>query len=301
MSNSLSHLNDFVSWLDQQENTSRAATAQQTLSRLTIPSGPSLAGGSSVSGQNSVAMGNGAPEASRQGQALDVAIEKGDKKTIVDLLTESTANAVSSILGLSQTRSGWNPLDPNSAQNAQGFQRFVEQILKVPYFNTTQAETKKVHYQESNYNSLIDKVVDLYDGVTEQDKDKIKRSIVNLAKACTSRVNQKNTNTLFVQNSLHAPGNSRDIVVQLAQTFMEMELDHRTGKGAPQDKFRTEIEVNILELTFKGDIWERSAAEKLANKFIESWDDWLNDTTTPPSPHQRNVVFCFSPRQLTSV
>ncbi len=76
---------------------------------------------------------------------------------------------------------------------------------------------------------------------------------------------------------------------------------HRTGKGAPQDKFRTEIEVNILELTFKSDIWERSTAEKLANKFIESWDDWLNDTKTPPSPHQRNVVFCFSPRQLTSV
>ncbi|KHK49115.1 hypothetical protein PI87_27015 [Ralstonia sp. A12] len=219
----------------------------------------------------------------------------------MDLLTQSTANAVSSILGLSQTRSGWNPLDPTEKENAQGFQRFVEQILKVPYFNTTQAETKTVHYQESNYNSLIDKVVDLYDGVTQQDKEKIKRSIVNLAKACTSRVNQKNTQTLFVQNTMHAPGNSRNIVVQLAQTFMMMELDHRTGKGAPQDQFKTEISVRVLELTFQGDIWDRSAAEKLAAKFVQSWDDWLNDSTTPPSPQQRKIAFCFSPREIASV
>ncbi|KHN52648.1 hypothetical protein [Pectobacterium fontis] len=277
----------FSSWLDDDKNIKLSESSINTHQLFAL----SAEGDSSVSGQNSISTGTLASQESAQGKILDNAIARGDKDEITKVLTSSTGNAVSSILGLSQSRSGWNPLDPDNDSNSKGFTRFVESLLKVPYFNTTQSERTTVNYEEENYDSLISKVVDLYSGIEEKDKSKIKTSIVNLAKACTSRVNTKNTKTLFVQNTLNA--SNKNIVVQLQQTFMMMERSHTSGKGAPKDKYKTEIIVQVLELTFQGDIWTKSAAEKLAEKFAKSWDDWLNDTTTPESDDAKNIKFCF--------
>ncbi|MEH2919900.1 hypothetical protein ACFFL1_03750 [Samsonia erythrinae] len=278
----------FSSWLDDDKQLKLSESSMKTHRLFVL----SEEGDSSVSGQNTISTGTLAPQESEQGKILDDAIARGDKNDIAKVLASSTGNAVSSILGLSQSRSGWNPLEPDKESNEKGFTLFIESLLKVPYFNTTQAESTTVHYEEENYDSLINKVVDLYDGVEERDKSKIKSSIVNLAKACTSRVNTQNTKTLFVQNTLNAY--NKNIVVQLQQTFMMMERSHSSGKGAPKDKYKTEISVKVLELTFQGNIWTKDAAEKLANKFAKSWDDWLDDTSTPESDNAKNINFCFN-------
>ncbi|OOE48866.1 hypothetical protein [Salinivibrio kushneri] len=279
----------FDTWLNNHQN---LVSSRQQLQHSTLFAAP-RDGDSTVSGQNTIGAGKNAKTESAQGKKLDDAINAGNHSEIVDLLTESTGNAVSSILGLAQSRTGWNPLDPDNDKNAEGFQEFVSSILKVPFFNVTQSERTTVHYEEENYNSLIDKVVGLYDGITEQDVPLIKNSIVNLAKACTSRVNTQNTKTLFVQNTMNATGT--DIVVGIQQTFMMMERSHSSGKGAPKDHYKTEITVNVMELTFKGGLWNKSAAEKLADKFVKSWDDWLDGTTTPASPSADQTQFCFGP------
>lgn len=280
-------LNEFCLWVDDIKQVNLHLNKLATNSLFVIPDD----GDSNVSGQNTISIGSNAPAESDDGKLLDKAIQAGDNQEVVSILTNSTGNAVSSILGLAQSRTDWNPLDPDNEKNAVGFQNFVTSILKVPYFNVTQSERTTVHYEEDNYNSLIDHVVDLYDGVAGSDVGKIKKSIVDLAKACTSRVNTKNTKTLFVQNTMAATGT--DIVVGLQQTFMMMEKSHESGKGAPKDHFRTEITVNVMELTFKGNLWNRSAAEKLAAKFVKSWDDWLDDTTTPQTDNVKQIDFCF--------
>lgn len=246
-------------------------------------------GDSSVSGQNTIATGDQASYQAEVGKALDRAIKNQEKDKIIDILASNPGNAVTSILGLAKTRTTWNPLDPDNKKNAQGFMDFVEQILRVPYFRITQSEHPTVHYEEENYDSLINKVADLYAGITEASKEKVKKSIVNLAMACTSRVNTKNTDTLFVQNSIQSAND--DIVVQLEQTYMLMERSHNTGKGAPKDKYKTQVDVKVLELTFSSALWTRDAAIKLAAKFVKSWDDWLDENTTPET--SKHIKFCF--------
>ncbi|WP_435952935.1 hypothetical protein [Dryocola sp. BD626] len=280
-------LSAFNEWLENDKKVSLTGPALKAHALFEVKT----SGDSSVSGQNTIATGNDAAKQAAVGQDLDKAIKDQNKNEIVDILARNPGNAVTSILGLAQSRTDWNPLDPDNAKNSKGFTDFVASILKVPFFTTTQSETKTVHYEEENYNSLIDKVVDLYDGVTDQNKEKIKLSISNLIKACTSRVNTQNTDTLFVQNTLQAANGN--IVVQLQQTYMYMELDHNTGKGAPKDKYKTQIDVKVLELTFSSALWTRDAAEKLADKFVQSWDDWLNGTTTPDSAKQSRLKFCF--------
>ncbi|WP_413111872.1 hypothetical protein [Thaumasiovibrio sp. DFM-14] len=277
----------FDYWLDDHKQLTLSA-AQLTTHSLFLAADE---GDSNVSGQNSIGAGPNAAAEAQQGKQMDQAIAAGNLDEAIRILTASTGNAVSSILGLAQSRTGWNPLDPDNAQNAAGFENFVGSLLKVPYFNVTQSERTTVHYEESNYNSLIDKVVSLYDGVMASDVGAIKKSIVDLAQACTSRVNTQNTKTLFVQNTINAAG--QNIVVGIQQTFMMMERSHSSGKGAPKDQYKTEITVNTMELTFQGNLWNASAAEKLANKFVKSWDDWLDGSTTPPAKGQENVVFCF--------
>ena len=254
-------------------------------------------GDSSVSGQNTIAIGDQAARQAEVGNALNQAIKDQNQSEIIDILANNPGNAVTSILGLAKTRTTWNPLDPDNSKNSQGFMDFVEQILRVPYFRITQSEHPTVNYEEENYDSLIDKVAELYEGITEVNKEKVKNSIVNLAKACTSRVNTQNTDTLFVQNSIQASNN--DIVVQLEQTYMLMERSHSTGKGAPKDKYKTQVDVKVLELTFSSSLWTRDAAVKLAAKFVKSWDDWLNDNTTPDTA--RNVTFCFGKKMSAHV
>ena len=281
-------LESFNQWLDDHESIALTAAHNDVLAMYAFQDGDS-----SVSGQNTIPVGDMAATQAAAGKQLDAAKQAGNLDEMINILTSSTGNAVTSILGLSQSRTDWNPLDPDNTNNAQGFTNFVKNILKNPLFTTTQSENKTVHYQESNYDSLIDKVVDLYDGISGQDIDQVKKSIANLAKACTSRVNTSNTSTLFVQNTLNAP-EGENIVVMLQQSFMMMEYNHNTGKGAPKDTYKTEITVNTLELSFNSAAWNRSYAESLAKKFTQSWDDWLNDTTTPAAPSQKAINFCFA-------
>ncbi len=286
----------FQDWLDQNDHVDSLKEKEHVLKLFAIPQSDT---DSSVSGQNSIGAGDQAQAQSEAGVDLDKAIKDGKKDTVIEILTNSTGNAVSSILGLAQSRSNWNPLNPDSAKNQEGFQVFVSELLKVPIFNITQSSTTDVKYKEENYNSLIDKVVDLYDGIVEKDKTQIKNSIVNLAKACSSRVNTQNTKTLFVQNTLNAQ-KGENIVVGLQQTFMMMERSHATGKGAPKDSYKTEISVKTLELTFQSNLWNKQLATGLAGKFVKSWDDWLNGGTTPPAATEKSIDFCFGDKKLES-
>lgn len=50
-----------------------------------------------------------------------------------------------------------------------------------------------LNYREENYDDLIDKIVDIYDSITGADKQKIKNSVTQLAKAALSYSEQKMT------------------------------------------------------------------------------------------------------------
>ncbi|CAA2931257.1 hypothetical protein ARSQ2_02409 [Arsenophonus endosymbiont of Bemisia tabaci Q2] len=60
-----------------------------------------------------------------------------------------------------------------------------------------------VNYQYENYNDLIDKVVNIFEGISGFDKNKIKKSVTDLAKAALSHAELKNTDTI-----LHLPRES---------------------------------------------------------------------------------------------
>ncbi|WP_139234399.1 hypothetical protein [Kosakonia arachidis] len=70
-----------------------------------------------------------------------------------------------------------------------------------------------------------------------------------------------------------------------------MERSHNTGKSAPKDKCKTQVDVKVMELTFSSALWTRDAAVKLVEKFVKSWDDWLDENTTPDT--SKNIKFCF--------
>ncbi|UIJ38571.1 hypothetical protein LWC08_03100 [Desulfobaculum bizertense] len=278
----------FDQWLDGGSSISLDTKQTEIISKFTVFG----EGDSQISGQNSTATGPDAAKESQQSKEVDSAKKEGDLDKLAKLLYESKGNAVASILGLAQSRSGWNPLDPEKKNNFDGFREFVSQILRVPYFSIQQSEDSSVHYSEENYDKLIDDVAGLYDSITAADKEQIKKSVVKLAKACTSRVNTSNTDTLFVQNTMNASEDG-DIIVGLEQSYMLMEYDSHSGKGAPKDKYKTDIEVKVVELLFKGSIWTPEAARKLAAKFVKSWDDWLDDTSTPETSDSGKIKFCF--------
>lgn len=283
-------IDTFTSWLENPQSLVDSSEHGEFLQSLAVSSAEPVE--QTIAAQNSVPIGDAAPSEAAQGDALNQAKADGDTKKLAEILAASAGNAVTSMLGLAQSSSGWNPQDPDAAKNQQNFTKLIGILLANPLMVIKQRDTKSVHYQESNYNSLIDKVVDLYDGIAGDDIGKIKNSIANLAKASTSRVNTSNTSSLFVQNTLNA-AESSDIVIMFQSSTMMMEYSHSSGKGAPKDTYKTEIDVTTIELHFNSAAWTPGMAESLAKKFTQAWDDWLNGTTTPDAPNQADIEFCF--------
>ncbi|MGS1844726.1 hypothetical protein [Klebsiella michiganensis] len=110
---------------------------------------------------------------------------KSDLDVLAEKLVKSPANFVTTILGIAQAKTKWNPLQPDKSENEKNFYNYVDQVLRFPLMVCSKSEDTNVHYEYSNYDSLIDNISSLYDSATEKDKKGIKDSLVQLVKSLT--------------------------------------------------------------------------------------------------------------------
>lgn len=242
-----------------------------------------------LAGENPALCGTGAAAARQAGAQISRDLHDGATQAAIDALYASIPNTVSTVLGLAQSSSGWNPVNPDDPQAAQKFVAYSERISSFPLLVLQSASTNNLHYQESNYNSLIDKISALYTDVSSRDIGAIKTSLSNIIKACTSRVNTKNTQTLFTQSTIVADGGTISLV--LCSSTIMMEYNHQSGKGAPKDTYRTDIAARQVIYQFNASAYSKAIARSLLNKTFTSVDEWINGATTPPGPAK--VQFCF--------
>ena len=214
---------------------------------------------------------------------------KSDLDILAEKLVKSPANFVTTILGIAQAKTKWNPLQPDKAENEKNFYNYVDQVLRFPLMVCGKSEDTNVHYEYSNYDSLIDNISSLYDSATEKDKKGIKDSLVQLVQSCVSRENQINEKSMFSQSTITV-----DDVVKLTfySSTVRMEKSKSGGgKSVPKESFRSDVSVRQVEIVFICSALNRELAKKVCTMLYKGVDDWLEANNTPLT--DKKYEFCF--------
>lgn len=245
-----------------------------------------------VSGEGSLLTGIGAADARTAGNQITAALndpQPQPSQAAIDALYSSIPNTISTVLGLAQSVSNWNPLNPSDPNGPKNFIAYTSKIASFPLLVSTQTSTSTVNYQERDYNDLINKVVGLYDGVTASDISAIKKSLVSLIQACTSQVNVTNTQTLFSQSTIVADSGATQLLI-CASTITMVE-NHQGGKRAPSDSFSSSVQAVKAFYNFNQGAYSKDIASALLSASFTSVNNWIPKTTTPMAPNPPK--FCF--------
>lgn len=247
--------------------------------------GLNTTGNTHISGGSSVLTGSAATQEREIGKELSLIT---DIDELAEKLVSSPANFVTTVMGIAQSRSGWKPLEPESADNAENFKKYIDQIMKFPLMIVTKTDTTTVTYSEGNYDSLIDNIADIYSGMSDGDKNSVKAGLTSLARSCMSRVNEKQKKVLFTQSTMCV---NDEVTTSFYSSNVAMEKKHSSGKNAPADEFSSEVQVSRVEVKFNRMALNKNIAKKLCSLLFKSIDDWLEETNTKQT--DKKIEFCF--------
>jgi hypothetical protein len=194
-----------------------------------------------------------------------------------------------SLLNMARVKAGFNPTAGMTGTNATAYADFIKRVMACPLFNLDMNDQQSVHRDSSDYDQLIDAVVNTFDGVESEDKDKIKTSVQNLVKAAASNSNTTETTDLFVQNVLYAGDSSSNqpaYAIYIYSSHVQMTDNKSKGHHSMQEDFS----VQRTKLTFRINDWQYFS-DAVWGKQHTSVDDWLDDNTTPAG-NSTTLVTC---------
>jgi len=205
-----------------------------------------------------------------------------------------------SIMNMARVAAGFNPAivtEPGAGEAEQlksvrTYNAYVDRLLSAPFFDLAMSDVKEHTKQSSDWNVLIDGIADLFEGVMAEDKASIRKSLVALAKAATSRVRTSQRQYLFTQSVLGAnrTGAALEYDVNIYSSVVVMEADE--GKGGTTSQ--THYQIRRTRLIFRTNEWPQFA-DKVWAKQVTAVDDWLSGNSTPVDSSYKKTL-CIEPK-----
>ncbi|WP_334468523.1 hypothetical protein [Arsenophonus sp. PmNCSU2021_1] len=96
-----------------------------------------------------------------------------DKTT--EELVKSPAIALAMMSTMAMTSTGYNATKPNLIGNVHAYANYTNLMRENPFLMISSDRSIDVNYQCENYNDLIDKVINVFEGIFGFDKNKIKK------------------------------------------------------------------------------------------------------------------------------
>jgi len=194
-----------------------------------------------------------------------------------------------SVMNMARVASGFNPAlmaEPGAGEaeqlrNVRTYNDYISRLMSAPFFNFEFNDKKNLVEAKSDWNALVDSISDLFEGVMAEDKASIRKGLVALIKAATSRVRTEQRQYLFTQSVLRAgtSGSSLDYNVNIYSSEVVMIADEGKGGTSTQASYQ----VLRTKLTFRSDEWP-NWADRVWAKQVTTVDDWLDGNSTPADP-----------------
>ena len=194
--------------------------------------------------------------------------------------------AVACILNRGQNAADFHPASQTPEVVAERYARYITEIDRIPFMHLQKNDQHKQAYDSSDYNVLIDNIVSLYDGVSQQDKNQIKESIANLAKSVFSQSKSEVWTNLFSQATLNYVS-ATDIKLYIYYTTLYMRHENK-GKDGVSD--HQEYTVNRVEYKILTEMIGQYA-QQLAKLDKKNVDDWTGESSTP---QKEGYKLCFT-------
>jgi len=217
-----------------------------------------------------------------QALLLDTRLRANDEYYL-DTLRNNYGTGCSTILDIARISAKFNPFESSTVV----FNKYIQAILASPFFSLKKYETTDHHRGDSNWNSAIDSIVGLYDGIQDGDRTKIKDSLVNLARSASTKKDIRNSHTMFLQSVLKLDQGT--VTAYLYSSSIE--LEETTKKGF--DSKQLDVSIKRLELSFNEQLWYQYA-HLVNKKTVKLITDWITDNSVPETEELKMVKLCIS-------
>lgn len=198
---------------------------------------------------------------------------------------DAPSTGLTTLLDMSRTSSGWQPL-VDTPENVGRFHSYLQIVEACPLLHLEFADQATYHRATTDWNRVIDDIVGFFTGVESADLAKIKKSLVDLADAATSRHNTRQAENIFTDQ---VPQKDRDALHHnIYFSHVELVVDSH-GKSTTN---QVDYTINRMRFEFRSDLWERATALAVCQRFFCSLDDWLikNKTTKGDIHNPQPVV-----------
>lgn len=183
--------------------------------------------------------------------------------------------AVASILNHVQNRADFHPAATPPEDLIKHFNAYVTEIDKTPFFHLVKHEFQKQKFYSKDYHLLIDQIVSLYEGVSEEDTKKLRKSLEDMGKSVFGEERSERWQNLFSQSTLDL-SKPEEPRIYVFYTSLHMKHD-KSGKAEV-----TEQDYEVATTTYRV-LPEliKAHADSLTKLDKRSVDDWMIDSTTP--------------------
>ncbi|MDR5616236.1 hypothetical protein [Arsenophonus sp.] len=208
-------------------------------------------------------------------------------------LVKSPANALAMMSTMAMTSAGYNATKPNLIGNVNAYATYTNLMRENPFLMISSDRAINVNYQYENYNDLIDKVVNIFEGISGFDKNKIKKSVTDLAKAALSHAELKNTDTTFTQGVIDSKSKN-DLNFYINTSNIELARNSGgNGKNAPADKYKSRVQLNNLVMTFHTHMLDIEMAKMIVGETRNDLKCWLCRVKTPNKGNKDDCATCL--------
>jgi hypothetical protein len=195
-----------------------------------------------------------------------------------------------SLMNMARKKSGFDPTKGMTGTNVEAYNKYIEAVVKCPLFNLDMTDSQNIHKDSDNWDELINKVADTFEGIESDDKSRITKSITGLVQAASSNSNTDESTDLFVQSVLYAKdGENADPVYSIYIYSSHIHIIDNKSKG--HESMQEDFAVQRTKMTFRINDWPYFS-DKVWDKLYSSVDDWLNDNSTPTG-NSKTLVTCL--------
>ena len=146
-----------------------------------------------------------------------------------------------------------------------------------------------MEHKEEDWNATVNRIVDLYEGISSSDKEAVKNSIAALASAAMSKSGTRETKNLFVQSTIEY---SKNINVFIYWSYITMQYEK--GKST---SLQSEVDVYKMKLEFDSVMWP-CYSDIIYSEGIKSIEKWKEENTVKSDKLEK---VCFYGKKYTNM
>lgn len=213
---------------------------------------------------------------------IKTALDKKNRDEALKIFKANPLSGCTTILDMARITSGYDPNGDITEANKDNYLEYLKKVYSCPliHLNTNMRET--YNRKETSWEDAISQIAELFTGIADSNKDKIKRSIKNLANAAASHSNTAQGTSIFSVSAINTSKNNVEIYIY----HSNISLCENKSKGS--DCKQTSIDIIKAYCEFRSDMWA-TYAEMIFNKHYEAVNNWINDNSTQNGDVKTNL------------